>query len=114
MNPFLPLVAECLLQSIDLLARACDLLKRFCVEGMVAEEARCRELTENSTACATALLPVLGYARMSEVARMAAEGGKSVRQIVLERGWLSDHEFDALISPEAVCRLGTAMEAVAP
>ena len=42
LNPFLPLVAACLLESLDLLARADDILRRHCVEGLEADEARCR------------------------------------------------------------------------
>ena len=41
LNPFLPLVADCLLESLDLLARACEILRRYCVEGIEADEARC-------------------------------------------------------------------------
>ena len=43
LNPFLPLVADCLLESLDLLARADDILRRHCIEGLEADEARCRE-----------------------------------------------------------------------
>lgn len=108
LNPFLPLVAACLLESISLLARADDMLRRFCVEGLEACESRCREHVENSTAAATALLPALGYETVCEAAAEARRTDRSVREIVLQRGWLSAKEFDALIAPEAVCRLGHA------
>ena len=107
LNPFLPLVCACLLESIELLARADDILRRLCVDGIEANEARCRRHVENSTAAATALLPALGYDRVCEAARLARETGRTVRVVVLEQGWLTAAEFDALISPEAVCRLGS-------
>jgi aspartate ammonia-lyase len=61
LNPFLPLVALCLLDGIDLLANACEILRRNCVEGIMAEESRCRAFVEGSTAIVTALAPVIGY-----------------------------------------------------
>jgi aspartate ammonia-lyase len=107
LNPFLPLVAACLLESIDLLARADDILRRHCVEGIQADEARCRRNVENSTAAATALLPALGYDRVCEAARLGRETGRTIREVVLSEGWLTEGEFEELISPEAVCRLGS-------
>jgi len=106
LNPFLPLVADCLLESLDLLARADDILRRHCIDGLEVDEARCRRHVENSTAAATALLPVLGYERAGEAARLAAENNRSIRDTVIAQGWLTGGEFDVLISPEAVCRLG--------
>ena len=107
LNPFLPLVADSLLDSLDLLTRANDILRRHCVEGIEADETHCRELVENSTAAVTALLPVLGYERAGEAAKLARANRQSIRQTVIAQGWLTGEQFDELISPEAVCRLGT-------
>jgi aspartate ammonia-lyase len=107
LNAFLPLVAACLLESCDLLARGCDTLRRHCVEGLAANEARCRQHVEASTATATALLPVLGYEGACEVVRRAGETGKSLRAICVDGGLMDEATFDEMISPEAVCRLGT-------
>jgi len=107
LNPFLPLVVACLLESLELLGRADDILCRHCVSGLEADEARCRQHVLNSTAAATALLPALGYDRVCELARSSAETGRTVRELAITKGWLSAAAFDELISPEAVCRLGT-------
>jgi aspartate ammonia-lyase len=107
LNAFLPLIAHCLLENLDLLARADDLLCRYCVDGIEADEARCRAHVENSTAAATALVPALGYERAGGAARLAKEQGKTLRAVVVENGWMSEVEFDEAISPEAVCRLGS-------
>ncbi|MCP4644101.1 MAG: aspartate ammonia-lyase [bacterium] len=106
LNAFLPLVSACLLESCDVLARGCDILRRHCVEGIEADEDRCRAHVEASTAAATALLPAIGYERASAVAQEAAKSGRSVRDVVLAEGIMDAAAFDALISPEAVCRLG--------
>ena len=107
LNPFLPLVADCLLESLDLLARADDILRCHCIAGIEADETRCGRHVENSTAAATALLPVLGYERVGEAAKLARKKNQSIRETVVMQGWLTGGEFDVLISPEAVCRLGT-------
>ena len=107
LNPFLPLVADCLLESLDLLARADDILRCHCIAGIEADETRCGRHVENSTAAATALLPVLGYERVGEAAKLARKKNQSIRETVVMHGWLTGGEFDVLISPEAVCRLGT-------
>ena len=106
LNPFLPLVAACLLESCDLLARAADIFRRHCVEGIEADEARCRQHVEGSTAVATALLPLLGYEAACRVAQQAKQTGQTIRQVVLAEGLLTVEQFEALVSPEAVCRLG--------
>jgi aspartate ammonia-lyase len=107
LNAFMPLIAHCLLENLEILARACDLLRLYCVDGIEADEARCRAHVENSTAAATALVPALGYERAGEVAHLAREQGRTLRAIVTEKEWMSVAEFDEAISPEAVCRLGS-------
>jgi aspartate ammonia-lyase len=107
LNAFLPLVAHCLLDSLDFLSGADDILARHCVEGIEVNEARCRQHVESSTATVTALLPALGYEAAERLAHEAAGMGKSIRQWVVEKGLLSTEEFEHCISPEAVCRLGT-------
>ena len=108
LNAFLPLVAHCLLETLDLLAAADRMLCELCVDGMEADEARCRMHVENSTAAATALLPVLGYKRAEDAAKRAQTQGKTLRAVVLDEGWMTAESFDACITPEAVCRLGSA------
>jgi aspartate ammonia-lyase len=107
LNAFLPLVAACLLDSLDLLARACDILRTRCVEGIQADEQRCRAHVEGSTATVTALLPRLGYERASEVAAKAQQTNRTIRDIVLADGLLTSEEFEELVSPQAICRLGS-------
>ena len=107
LNPFLPLIADALLSSIDLLANACDILARLCVDGIEADAERCRSSVEGATALVTALLPALGYELASRVAAQAAASGRSIRSLVVDGGLLDAQSFDALISPEAVYRLGS-------
>lgn len=106
LNAFLPLVAHTLLESLDLLARGCHVLRRHCVTGIEADEARCRRQVENATASATALLPLLGYDRATELVARARQTGRGLKQTAVEDGYVTIEQFEACTTPEAVCRLG--------
>jgi aspartate ammonia-lyase len=106
LNPFLPLIADALLTSLDLLTNACDILARHCVDGIEADVERCRRAVEGATMVATALVPVLGHVTAGRIAAEAAASGRSIRDTVVGAGLLDAAAFDALLSPEAVCRLG--------
>ncbi len=106
LNPFLPIVAHCLLKGIEILSNACKILNTHCIKDLKANQEKCSRNLENSTAVVTALVSNLGYERCSEIAKMAEKQNKSVRQIVLEQKLMNEEKFDELLSPEAVCRLG--------
>ncbi|MFW6369491.1 MAG: aspartate ammonia-lyase [Myxococcota bacterium] len=106
LNPFLPLVAHCLLESVDLLTRACHALRRFCVEGIRANVERCRAHVDGATATVTALIPRLGYEEAARVAARARREGRSPREVAVSMG-LTPQEIDELTGPLAVCRLGS-------
>ena len=108
LNPFLPLVAATLLDTLDLLANADDILCLHCVEGLEVDEDRCARQVENSTAAATALLPAVGYEHAAKIAALAAQTGVSVRDLARSEAGLADEQFDQLTSAAAVCRLGFA------
>jgi aspartate ammonia-lyase len=109
LNPFLPLIADCLLTSLGLLAAACDILRRHCVEGMQADAQRCREHVHNSTAAATALVGAIGYEAASALAKLAHASGQSIKALAVEQGLMTAERFDELIAAEAVCRLGAPL-----
>ena len=109
LNVFLPLVADALLSSLDLLIGANRILRSHCVIGLTANEEQCRAQIATTTATATALLPALGYKQAEDVVREAADTGQSIRAVVLARGLLTADEFDYLVTPEAVTRLGTPL-----
>jgi len=67
LNAFEPLIADCLLQNIDLLTRAVYLFRTRCVEILVADRERCRENLENSYAFATSFAPQLGYDKVASI-----------------------------------------------
>ncbi len=107
LNAFMPLIADSLLSSLKLLIGACDIFRRFCVEGIRANEERCRRSAMSSIAAATVLVPAVGYEEACRVAAEARASGESIRDVAVRRGLISTEEFDRLVSPESVCRLGS-------
>lgn len=112
LNPFLPLVADALLGSLDLLGGACRIFRRFCVEQLKANEERCRQHVVNSTASVTALVSQIGYQKATELAQQVADTGRGLRDLAIESGLLTEEVFDELVSPESVTRLGTPINKV--
>jgi aspartate ammonia-lyase len=73
LNAFLPLIADCFLESLSLLNRTVAIFRTKCVDGIEANVERCAELLDNSTAFAASYIPVLGYDRVNAV--LAANAG---------------------------------------
>jgi fumarate hydratase class II len=106
LNTYLPVIAANVLASIELLTNATRLFATRCVAGIDADEARCRAYAEASPAVVTALNPVLGYERAADAVKAAALEGRSVRDVVLERGWLDAARLDAALDVLALTRGG--------
>jgi fumarate hydratase class II len=85
LNVSMPLLAVCLLESIQLLARVTDAFREKCVMGVQADEARCNELIELSLSMVTALAPRIGYDLASAIAKESVATGQTVRQICERR-----------------------------
>jgi aspartate ammonia-lyase len=106
LNPFLPLIADSLLESIGLLSNSASILCSHCVEGLKVNEDECRSHVENSTGAITALVGKFGYEKAQEINCEFRKSKKTVRQIVTEKALLSAEEFDELVSAEGVMKLG--------
>jgi aspartate ammonia-lyase len=102
----MPVTAWNALHASTILANAMSTLEILCVEGIQADEGRCRELLDRSTAVATALSPYLGYAKTAEIAKESVRTGKPIREIVLERGLIESAQLDAILSVEAMTEPG--------
>jgi aspartate ammonia-lyase len=100
LNVMEPVIVFNLFQSMGMLERGFRTLRRFCVEGITANEERCRSLVDNSIGVVTALLPWIGYSAATQVARRALETGIPVREIVLEMDLLSPAELEDILQPE--------------
>lgn len=108
LNPFMPLIAHHLLESLTVLTNAVKILTEFCVRGITAQPERCRELLDTSQVSVTALAPHIGYDLAMKVARTAMETGRTVREAALQLGVLPEERLDAILDPRAMTRPGIA------
>ena len=76
------------------------------VTGLLVDEARARALMDRSTAVATALSPYIGYAATADIAKEAVKTGRSIADIVRERGLLPESQLAEILSPEAMTSPG--------
>ncbi len=107
LNAFLPLVADCLTDGIQLLGAAADMLRSKCVEGIAFNETKSQCLKDSPIALLTALVPIVGYDRAVNLVHEAKAKNMSIRQAVLASGIMKEEAFEALLSPECVMRLGS-------
>ena len=100
LNAMEPVMAQCCFESIDLLTNGFDTLRVRCIEGITANEEKCRNEVHNSIGVVTALNPIIGYKNSTKIAKEALETGGSVYDLVLEHGILTKEELDTILSPE--------------
>jgi aspartate ammonia-lyase len=104
LNAMEPVIAYNLFTSLDMLGRACRTLVERCIRGITANREHCRQMVENSIGLVTALNPLLGYEKSSQIAEEALRTGKSVVEVVLEKGYLSREQLEKVLSPEKMVR----------
>jgi len=102
LNQNLPLIAFSLLESLNLLINTNKLFAKKCIDGIIANEEKIKNDLQSSTATLTALLPKIGYEKLSEISEKIKGSKISVKEYVLENNLLSEEEFEYLISAEAV------------
>jgi aspartate ammonia-lyase len=102
----MPVMAWNALHASAILASAIVVFRERCLDGLEADEARCRELLDRSTAVATALSPYIGYAETARIAKASVETGRPIRDLVLESGLLDTRAIDRILSPEAMTEPG--------
>ena len=100
LNVMEPVIVQSIFESIEMLKNGMNTLKYKCVDGITANEKRCRELVEHSIGLVTALNPVLGYEVCTQLAKEALENSRSVYELVLEKKLLTKNELDKILSPQ--------------
>ena len=106
LNVMMPVMAYAMLQSIKILTNACRVFTTKCVEGIEANEARCRELLEGNLMLATSLAPAIGYDAAAAIAKEAYARGTTVREVARETAGLSEEELDRLLDPRPMTEPG--------
>jgi len=106
LNVMMPVMAYDLLESIRLLAHSADAFTEKCVNGIIANRERCKELVELSMAMVTSLAPKIGYDRAAEIAKESAKTGKTVREICLANKILPEDELNRILDPISMTEPG--------
>ncbi|HEY9517462.1 MAG TPA: aspartate ammonia-lyase [Gemmatimonadaceae bacterium] len=99
LNVFEPVIAYRLLGGLQSLRNACVVLRQRCIVGITANPDRMRSFVEHSIGVVTALLPAIGYEAATQVAKVALEEGRSVYDVVCERGLLTREQLDEILDP---------------
>jgi aspartate ammonia-lyase len=106
LNAFEPVMAACIFESQTLFVNAARTLRVFCVEGITANEDVCKHYIESSIGTVTALNPVIGYEKATELAAEALKSGDGILELVRERHILTDEQIDEIMNPAALTGQG--------
>ncbi|ANP79830.1 aspartate ammonia-lyase [Bacillus sp. B25(2016b)] len=99
LNVMEPVLVFNLIQSISIMNNGFRVFREYCIEGITANEELLKQYVEKSVGIITAVNPHIGYEVASRIAREAIETGKSVRELCLEHGVLTEEELDIILDP---------------
>ncbi len=106
LNVYKPVMAHCMMHSIELLADVTRSFTENCVDGIRADEKRIHDLMERSLMLVTALAPKIGYDNAAKVAKQAHARGTTLREEAVRLGLVSAEEFDRLVQPDKMTHPG--------
>lgn len=100
LNAMEPTMAQCCLESAEIMMNGMDVLRTYCIEGIRANAEQCEQYLKGSIGIVTALNPIIGYKNSTKIAKEAMATGKRVYDLVLEHEILTQEELDTILSPE--------------
>ena len=106
LNVMKPVIAYNLLQSIHLLSTGSVVLAEKCVDGLLANGERNKEMVEGSLAMVTSLVPKIGYDKAAAIAKEAYETGRTIRELAIEKKVLSEEELEQALDPRSMTEGG--------
>ncbi len=102
LNLYKPVLAHDFLDSARLIANAAEVFGERFVAKLEADRETCRTGVKRSMALATALNPTIGYDAASKVAKQALTEGKTIREVTVEKGYLTEEEAEEILDPEGM------------
>ena len=102
LNVMEPVIAYCILESQTMFMNAARTLREQCVDGITVNEKKCRAYVERSIGLVTALNPVIGYDKATELAAEALRSGKGVVELIREKKLLTEEQIAAVMDPHAM------------
>ena len=106
LNVMMPIIAHNLFQSMHVLISCMNALREMCVDGIEAQKEKAESWLAMNPILVTSLNPVIGYLKGAEVAKAALQEGKPIRQVVLEKGYLTEDQVDSLLDPRRMTQGG--------
>lgn len=106
LNAFAPLIADSLLESLELLTNAVNIFEKKCISTLKINEANCRKNLENSTALVTALVNHIGYDKASSIAKNALSNNTTIKRELLKENLLSEDEIEKILNPFEITKPG--------
>src|SRR3981081_739179 len=106
LNVYKPVLAYCMMHSIQLISDVVRSFTKHCVEGIRADEKRIRDLMERSLMLVTALAPKIGYDNAAKVAKSAHARGTTLKEEAVRLGFVNDAEFERLVQPDKMTHPG--------
>jgi len=110
LNAFEPIIYHCLFESLLMLKRATRTFVDNCVVGITANKERCKDMVDNSVGIVTAICPHVGYKTAAAIAKEAIKTGVSVKQLLLEKGILTEEKMNMILEPMGMTTPGIAAE----
>jgi aspartate ammonia-lyase len=106
LNVFEPVIAACIFEAQTMFINAARTLRVHCIEGITANEDVCRHYVEYSIGTVTALNPVIGYDKATELAAEAMKTGKGIMELVREKKLLTEKQIAEVLDPVAMTGAG--------
>jgi aspartate ammonia-lyase len=100
LNVMCPIISYNILQSMKILTNTLKMFREFCVAGIKADEQKCKELLEKSTAISTALNPYIGYQVTSRIVKESLKDDVSIKEVVLRHNLMEADDLNRILSPE--------------
>ncbi|MCH4166366.1 MAG: aspartate ammonia-lyase [Megasphaera sp.] len=108
LNVMEPVMAFNLFHSMQYLTNSVNLFVKNLLTGLEANESQCQYWVDHSVGIVTALLPHIGYERASMLAKEAYHTGRPIRDIILERQYLTKEQVQIILSPSEMTAPGIA------
>jgi fumarate hydratase class II len=99
MNVYKPVMIHNIMQSVVLMSDGCDNFRKYLIEGTEPNHRKIAEYVERSLMLVTALAPVIGYDKASQIAHHASEHDLTLKESALQLGYISEAEFDRIVDP---------------
>ena len=104
LNVFKPLIAENVLQSIDLLSDSIKNFTKYCVKGIKADKTKIKEYLDNSLMMVTALAPYIGYDNAATIAKKALKNNSKLKDEAIKSGLISEKEYNNIVDPKKLTK----------